>query len=100
MTRLNITIPDPFNPPLGDMVLDAKSRPGLSIVPGCKKTNGQKATVCASSLRTPNTQAECGSADDFYYYSPWRAPGHAPVIDACGSAGGRFPWQSIGGAGA
>ena len=36
----------------------------------------------------------------FYYYSPWRAPGSAPVIDACGSAGGRHPGQGIGGAGA
>lgn len=59
-----------------------------------------KATVCDPSLRTVNTHAECGSADDFYYYSPWRAPGSAPVIDACGSAGGRFPGQGTGGAGA
>merc|ERR1711964_482840 len=42
----------------------------------------------------------CGGADDIYYFSPWRAPGSAPVIDACGSAGGRFPGQAIGGAGA
>ena len=24
-----------------------------------------------------------------YYYSPWRAPGSAPVMDSCGVAGGR-----------
>ena len=41
-----------------------------------------------------------GSPDDIYYYSPWRAPGSAPTIDACGSAGGRFPGQGRGGAGA
>merc|ERR1719440_1107481 len=58
------------------------------------------ATVCDPRLRTVNTQAECGSRDDIYYYSPWRAPGSAPVIDACGVAGGRIPGQGIGGAGA
>jgi hypothetical protein len=47
-----------------------------------------------------NTQAECGSPDDIYFYSPWRAPGTAPVIDACGVAGGRHPGQGAGGAGA
>ena len=35
--------------------------------------------------------ATCGSAEDHYYYSPWRAPGSAPVFDACGMAGGS-PW--------
>lgn len=34
------------------------------------------------------------------YYSPWRAPGTAPVINSCGSAGGRLPGQGPGGAGA
>jgi hypothetical protein len=47
-----------------------------------------------------NTQAECGSPEDIYYLSPWRAPGSAPVIDACGIAGGRNPWQGQGEAGA
>jgi hypothetical protein len=89
-----------FDPSPGDMVLDPTSKRGLSIKPGCAKPNGIKPTICASSLRTCNTQAECGSPEDFYYYSPWRAPGAAPVIDACGTAGGRFPGQSIGGAGA
>ena len=37
----------------------------------------------------PNaSQAACGAADDYYYYSPWRAPGDAPVYDSCGLAGG------------
>ena len=42
-------------------------------------------------LRTVNINAECGGTDDWYYYSPWRAPGAAPVIDACGVAGGHRP---------
>ena len=45
------------------------------------------------TLYPNNAGAECGSADDFFYYSPWRRPGSAPVIDACGSAGGRIPGQ-------
>ena len=49
--------------------------------------NTFKATNCDKKTRTVNRGAECGSADDWYYYSPWRAPGHAPVIDVCGSAG-------------
>ena len=32
--------------------------------------------------------AKEGSANDTYRYNPWRAPGHAPVNDACGMAGG------------
>merc|ERR1711981_1038144 len=91
---------DAFDPAPGDMVLDPATTKGLIAKPGCAKPNGKKATICASSLRTVNTQAQCGSPEDYYYYSPWRAPGSAPVIDACGSAGGRYPGQSIGAAGA
>ena len=58
------------------------------------------ATMCDPKHRTVNTQAKCGSPDDFFYYSPWRAPGYAPVIDSCGSAGGRIPGQGAGGFGA
>lgn len=50
------------------------------------------ATVCDPKLRTVNTDAECGSDKDAYYYSPWRAPGSAPVFDACGMAGGAPQW--------
>ena len=49
---------------------------------------GYKATVCDPKLRTVNTGAECGSEEDSYYYSPWRAPGSAPLFDSCGMAGG------------
>lgn len=55
-----------------------------------------EATICDPALRTVNTGAVCGGDDDFYYYSPWRRPGSAPVIDACGSAGGRLPGQGVG----
>ena len=51
-----------------------------------------QATVCDPKMRTVNTDAECGSDKDAYYYSPWRAPGSAPVFDACGMAGGAPKW--------
>jgi len=50
--------------------------------------NGYEATICDPALRTVNTNASCGADNDFYYYSPWRAPGSAGVFDACGMAGG------------
>mmetsp|Transcript_83229 Transcript_83229/g.165229 ORF Transcript_83229/g.165229 Transcript_83229/m.165229 type:complete len:384 (+) Transcript_83229:34-1185(+) len=37
---------------------------------------------------TMNRKAAEGSADDTYRLNPWRAPGRAPVSDACGMAGG------------
>ena len=46
------------------------------------------ATICDPKLRTVNTGAECGAEDDYYFYSPWRAPGSSPVLDSCGMAGG------------
>ena len=49
-------------------------------------------TVCEPGLRTVNTGAECGSEADSYYFTPWRAPGSAPVLDACGMAGGAPSW--------
>lgn len=58
------------------------------------------ATICDPQLRTVNTGAKCGAPDDYFFYSPWRAPGYAPVIDSCGSAGGRLPGQGNGGFGA
>eukprot|EP00929_Paragymnodinium_shiwhaense_P085984 TRINITY_DN46463_c0_g1_i1.p1 TRINITY_DN46463_c0_g1~~TRINITY_DN46463_c0_g1_i1.p1 ORF type:complete len:398 (-),score=38.86 TRINITY_DN46463_c0_g1_i1:33-1226(-) len=37
---------------------------------------------------TMNRKAVEGSVDDSYRLNPWRAPGYAPVSDACGMAGG------------
>ena len=85
--RRNIRVP-PFSPKLGDMVLDPRASPKPTIKSNCGKA--MKPTICASHLRTLNTQAPCGSPDDIYQLSPWRAPGAAPVIDSCGTAGGRL----------
>ena len=99
LRRLNLTIDDPWSPAPGDMVLNQSTTKKLSIKPNCRAPTGN-ATICDPALRTANTHAECGSAEDIYFYSPWRAPGSAPVIDSCGTAGGRHPGQGIGGAGA
>ena len=37
---------------------------------------------------TANQNATPGSVEDIWRFHPWRAPGHAPVWDACGMAGG------------
>lgn len=56
----------------------------------CNQTN-VPATLCDPLKRTVNTNATCGADDDWYYYSPWRRPGNAPVFDSCGMAGGHLP---------
>ena len=62
-----------------------------------------KPTICDPALRTygrvgggtgPGSAPglgdwpACGSAEDKWRSTPWRAPGTAPVLDACGMAGG------------
>jgi hypothetical protein len=56
----------------------------------------RNATICDQALRTVNINASCGGPEDFYYFSPWRAPGSAPVFDSCGAAGGRRVGQGDG----
>jgi hypothetical protein len=56
----------------------------------CNQTD-TVATLCDPAKRTVNTNATCGADDDWYYYSPWRRPGNAPVFDSCGMAGGHAP---------
>jgi len=46
---------------------------------------------------TMNMNATEGSEEDRYRFNPWRAPGWAPVVDACGQAGGEYGYQHIGG---
>eukprot|EP00937_MAST-01D_sp_MAST-1D-sp2_P003434 g3434.t1 len=51
---------------------------------------GSKAeyTISDPAQRTFNRAATAGSAEDWSRFHPWRAPGSAPVLDACGVAGG------------
>ena len=41
--------------------------------------------------RTMNRASAALGANDTYAFNPWRAPGAAPVADACGVAGGTTP---------
>ena len=73
----------------------AEMRPHLSDGRGYNCTRkmdtcglGHNASICDPALRTYNREAECKGPDDWYQFSPWRAPGSAPVWDACGMAGG------------
>jgi len=97
LRRKNITVP-PFSAKPGDITLDPRVAPKPVIKANC--ANPGKATICESDQRTMNIHAKCGSPEDIYQLSPWRAPGTAPVLDSCGAAGGRLPGQGIGHAGA
>lgn len=79
--------------------IDSGTKRNVSKEPVCGP-DAMPATICDPKQRSVNTGAECGSPEDFYYYSPWRAPGYAPVIDSCGTAGGRVPGQGNGAYGA
>lgn len=68
--------------------------------PECDHVSGRRQTdLCGSGFvgQLPdyaiavNRNATRNSAYDIYRHNPWRAPGHAPVADACGLAGGT-PW--------
>ena len=90
-------LPDPRRPnPIdhGARVDDPTSS-RLSI---CKEPK-HRATICDPKLRTLNVNAECHSAEDVFQFAPWRAPGAAPVHDACGVAGGVLPGQGPASAG-
>jgi len=45
-------------------------------------------TVNDPRYRSLNQNATPGSPQDIFKFNPWRAPGRAPVFDACGKAGG------------
>lgn len=60
---------------------------------------GKKATLNDPKYRSVNRHEIAGSPEDIYKHNPWRAPGSAPVADACGLAGGT-PWpEEVGEAG-
>merc|ERR1719326_808501 len=40
-------------------------------------SKAMNATLCDPQLRTVNTAAKCGAPDDYFFFSPWRAPGYA-----------------------
>ena len=92
-------IPDPGYVQPNHFGNGSKVSPGGSGQSLCPRAT-IKPTMCDPKHRSVNIDAPCGSITDYYYYSPWRAPGSAPVLDPCGAAGGRKPGQGNGGAGA
>ena len=52
--------------------------------------NGTLEPTLPDWARTMNVGVNSGS-HDLWRYHPWRAPGHAPVNDPCGMAGGTIP---------
>merc|ERR1711934_1078861 len=52
--------------------------------------SGMKATNNDPKHRTLNRDAKAGSEEDWTKFNPWRAPGYAPVYDACGRASGSY----------
>lgn len=61
----------------------------------CTKNNrpagGSSDPTLPKRLWTMNRLAIEDSVADIYRFHPWRAPGSAPVTDACGTAGGTSP---------
>lgn len=55
---------------------------------------GKKQTLTDPKHWSVNRDALPGSANDIYKHNPWRAPGAAPVMDACGLAGGSYSRSS------
>ena len=51
---------------------------------------GKKQTLTDPKYWSVGRDAIPGSAEDIYKHNPWRAPGSAPVMDACGLAGGTY----------
>jgi len=52
--------------------------------------SGKKQTLTDPKYWTVNRDAVPFSPEDIYQHNPWRAPGSAPVQDACGLAGGNY----------
>ena len=70
--------------------------------PTCDHESGRRQTdlckkgfvgMLPSYAISVNRDVKRDSPLDIYRHNPWRAPGHAPVADACGLAGGT-PWAA------
>jgi len=59
-------------------------------------SSGMKPTNNDPEFRTVNRDVPAMSEKDVYMHNPWRAPGNAPVYDACGMAGGGPTWVTTG----
>lgn len=81
---------------------------GIAPISGAKPHTdkiGFRVRYCNSTLQPTlpreawhmNIDAVEGAQNDSYRFNPWRAPGHAPVVDACGQAGGKYKETPVGG---
>jgi hypothetical protein len=61
---------------------------GKRVANSCRCGKCANATNNNPLTRTANRDVVPGSAQDVNKYNPWRWPGKAPVLDACGMAGG------------
>jgi len=70
--------------------IGCKTCTGVPANPNTKAlcSDGMNATLNNPELRTYNRNVPAGSKQDIYKHNPWRAPGFAPVLDACGMASG------------
>ena len=65
---------------------DGRRFPNYDHCPGAP--NKPPPTYLDKRWWTANQNATPGSYADIFKFNPWRAPGKAPVFDACGMAGG------------
>jgi len=89
---LLLLLPPPLLPPLV-LVLPLPLPPPLPPPPPTLTARAQtmaKPWTLPRHAWTMNVDAVEGSVEDRYRFNPWRAPGSAPVVDACGQAGGKY----------
>ncbi len=69
---------------------------GLESNPNTRDRCGRNYTATNNDpeFRTYDRNVPALSPEDRYRWNPWRAPGHAPVYDPCGMAGGGPKWVS------
>lgn len=80
-------------------------QPGCTkCIPDCGHIQAGLGKCCDTPMEPTVTDPELrtfqnlfGHFDIGFKYSPWRSPGFAPVLDACGEAGGEEPGASISG---
>jgi len=66
----------------------SKVNEGNNCTPGNQPAGSTMQPTLPKRLWTMNLAAVEDSVNDTYRFHPWRAPGSAPVSDACGIAGG------------
>lgn len=71
--------------------MDPRAPENNSCVRGSQPAGSTSQPTLPHRLWSMNRAAVESSNGDIFRYHPWRAPGSAPVTDACGMAGGTIP---------